>query len=79
MTTVVQIAILIVTAAILVLVILAIPILIDLRRITKEWKRLSEIVGLGLAPVTWVMSLAVNAFKKLSEIGEESKKDGLQK
>jgi len=72
--TIVQISILVVAIAILVLIVFAIPILIDLRRITKEWKKISEIAGLGLAPITWVISLALDIFKKLLEIGEESKK-----
>ena len=74
MNAIIQISILIVAIAILVLIILLIPILIDLRRVIKNQKKISEIFELGIAPITWSASIVLDIFKKLLEIGEEEKK-----
>ena len=52
MNTVIQISILIVAVAILVLVVFTVPILLDLRRVIKNWKKVSQIIELGIAPIT---------------------------
>ena len=75
MNTVIQISILIVAVAILVLVVFTVPILLDLRRVIKNWKKVSQIVELGIAPITWGASIVLDIFRRLLEIGEEKRED----
>lgn len=78
MESIVQISMLGVAIAILVLVIIAIPILLDLRRIVKNWKKVSEIIELGIAPIVWSASFILDIVKKVIDIGTEKKKEDLK-
>jgi len=73
-----QVSILVVAAAILILVIFAIPILIDLRRIVRDWKKISEIFELSITPLTWGASFLASIVQKILDSGEESRKDQQQ-
>lgn len=73
MNTFLQVSILVVAIAILVLICLMIPILLDLRRIIKNWKKISELLELGIAPITLAASFILDVLKILLETGEEKK------
>jgi len=74
----VEIAVLVASCAVVLLVIFTIPILIDLRRMVRDLKKLSELAEIGMMPVTWAISFLSNVFQKLVEKGEEAgaKTDG---
>lgn len=67
-----EIAMLAASFFIIVLAILAIPILIDLRKIVKDWKNISDLLRVGIAPITWSASLISGIFQRLVEKGEEA-------
>ena len=75
MTNIVQIAILVVAIALVILIVLAIPILLDLNRILKKWKRVTDIIELGITPLTIGISLLIKSIEKLVEVGKETMKD----
>jgi hypothetical protein len=70
---IIQIAVLIAAIGIIVVVILAIPILLNLRRITNSLSKASNLIELGLVPLTWGASLIVDIMKKILNMGEKTK------
>lgn len=75
MSNIVEIVLLIAAVSLIIMVVLLIPILLDLRRIVKNWKKFSDIVEVGISPIVWGASFLVEIFKKLVEVGEEKSKE----
>jgi cytochrome c oxidase assembly factor CtaG len=75
LTIIIEIAVLVAACSVVVLAILAIPILLDLRRIVRDWKKASEILKIGMMPATWFISFLASVFQKLVEKGEEASKE----
>ena len=71
----IQIAILAAAGGIVVLVVLAIPILVDLQRIMKNWKKISNLLELSVLPFTWGASLIREIINKLLEGVKEKKEE----
>ena len=78
MTIIIEIAILVAACSVVVLAILAIPILLDMRRIVRDWKKASDILKIGMMPATWLISFMSSVFQKLVEKGEEVSKETKQ-
>ena len=70
---IVQIAVLIAAMGIIVVVILAVPILLNLRRITNSIRKITDLVESGLAPLTWGASFIADIIRKILDKGKKKK------
>jgi len=71
LTIIIEIAILVAACSVVVIAVLAVPILLDLRRIVRDWEKASDILKIGMMPATWLISFMTSVFQKLVEKGEE--------